>query len=375
MKETCYKWIFTAPVDGAGLKARFNRLAEQGWELDHQGDGTFFFARFKRTSRKELRYDVALTPQFRTVEELNELAEHRRDSGWEPIGTINGLDVFVSMPCQEPENINDSVYDRKCLLSRGVLGILLPLLSVLFCAFVSGQKSWYLSNLDALGKIFLPPMAVCSVIWVIWYLFRCVRPAKTPPPSLFLWGRSALVCGLFLFWLLIPVSIVFDLLSVGWALGLLLAGAAIWLVSRRIEKGIAPLLLVIGCVLLGSLGLNHILPDSQLYDTGSSSWRSSLTELIHAEDLGLEDMTLLSAEYDKSGSLLVTKTSCTEEWDGFELVCERYSCLTRGLAEEVSRDLQGRFLVVQEGRDVLALRTSQEIPGAEQVMEEKLLEK
>lgn len=378
MKNSGFRWIFVPTGDYLGLRRRLNRLAKSGWELVWEGDGSRFLARVQATERTELRYDVEIAPFLRDAGQLEQTVERRRQAGWEPVGTINGMDIYASMPCREPQEENNPLKNRKNWLPRGLFSLLLAALAVFLSwnwSFFS--KKWYLGNLSALlyGSRF--PMLVGGAFWAAWVILRLLRPAgKAPHPVLF-WIRSGLLTGFVLWVLLLAVCAVLDCLPVGWAcavLGLTLAGYLLgrWCWKKhtgQLSRGV--LILVVGCGLIVTQLLRVGLPDSQRYNVGSAPWRYELSDVVRAEDLGQGETEFLSAEYDWDGSLLVRRSSYQEEWEEFRLECERYSCLTPGLAALVERDVTQRhpdFQVVRQGRTVMALWTSEEIPGAEEIL-------
>lgn len=373
MKNSCFRWIFFPSGDYLGLRRRLNRLAESGWELKQEGDGSRILARFQRTERTELRYDVETAPFFRDAGQLEQTVERRRQAGWEPVGTINGVDIYASMPCREPQEENDRMKNRRAWLPRGVISLLLIGLAIVISwnwHFFSG--SWYLGNVSALlyGGRF--PLLAGGAFWAAWVIWRLIDPGEKPPRPALFWLRTGLLAGFLLWVLLLLVSVVLDCLPLVWGcavLGLTAAGyfLARWSWKQRtgqISRSV--LILVLGCGLIATLLLRVGLPDDQRYSVGSAPWRYELSDIVRAEELGRGEAEFLSAEYDRGGSLLVRKSSYQEEWEDFRLECEYYSCLTPGLAALAERDMTEKhpdFQVVRQGRSVVALWTSEEIPA------------
>ncbi|MCD7837414.1 MAG: hypothetical protein LUG65_00700, partial [Clostridiales bacterium] len=132
------------------------------------------------------------------------------------------------------------------------------------------------------------------------------------------------------------------------------------------------------CTLLAAQLLPLVLPDSQRYSEGSASWRGSLTDVVRAEDLEMDDLNFISAEYDKDGSLLVSRSTYREEWEELSLSCQYDRCLTAGLASQVAEEIRADHpdaVIVVQGRQVVALWSPEELDEeAVQATLEALLE-
>jgi hypothetical protein len=105
VKESRTRFLAFSLGDYEGVRHYLDTLAEQGWELT--GRSGWLTGRFRRTRRTELRYDVVPSRLARTPEELEQTVEQRRREGWEPVDTIWGMDIYRSMPCQQPERPDD----------------------------------------------------------------------------------------------------------------------------------------------------------------------------------------------------------------------------------------------------------------------------
>ncbi|MCD7929171.1 MAG: hypothetical protein LUF86_03315 [Clostridiales bacterium] len=374
LKDSRLKWIFLPTGDYLALRHRLNRLAEQGWELAEAGDRCCFFARFQPTERTELRYDTEVAPLLRDENQLRETVERRERLGWSPVGTVNGVDVYVSQPCRYPEPENDPAENRRRWRARGVLS----LVAVALAALLTWQwrwfsVPWYLGNAAALLFLSRFPLLVGGCLWAAWVLLRQIVPWKGEPRTGLAWVRSALQAGFYLWVVVLLAALVLDQLPLVWACGVLAAALAVLLLCpRRWCKwtgfaGQSLLVLVVGCVLLISQLLPLALPDSQRYSAGSASWRGSLTDVVRAEDLDLDDLTFVSAEYDQDGSLLVSRSTYREEWEELRLNCQYDCCLTAGFARQVAEEIRAAHsdaVIVIQGRQVAALWSSEELDEA-----------
>ncbi|MCC8074733.1 MAG: DUF2812 domain-containing protein [Clostridiales bacterium] len=374
LKDSRLKWIFLPTGDYLALCQWLNRLAEQGWELAETGDGSCFFARFRPTERAELRYDTEIAPILRDEDQLRETVERRERQGWSPVGTVNGVDVYVSQPCRYPEPEDDPTGNRRRWRARGVL----TLVTVVLAALLSWQWSWfnatwYLGNTAALLYLSRFPLLIGGGFWAAWVLLRQLTPWKNEIRTGPAWVRSALQAAFYLWAVLLLAALVLDQLPLAWACVVLAVALAVLLLGRRGWRkwtgfaGQSLLALVVGCTLLISQLLPLALPDSQRYSAGSASWRGSLTDVVRAEDLGLDELSFVSAEYDRDGSLLVSRSTYREEWEELRLSCQYDRCLTAGLASQAAEEIRtahpGAVIVVR-GRQVVALWSPEELDEA-----------
>lgn len=360
MKERCFKWIFSAPGDHAGLCQRLNRLAADGWELDWDGDGNALLAQFIRTERTELIYNTEPAPLLRDAGQLEAAVEQHRQAGWEPVGTINGVDVYCSMPCRAPQAMAN-LTDHHRVYGSGILTLLAFAAGVILCwSWQWFGAQWYSSNLSVFLYLSRFIYTAAAVYWGLWTLFHLIRPVKKPPRAAWFWFRSVLLAGQYLWWILALSSVVLTLLPIGWALGLLVIGIAATVLLRAWHWNVSRVLLA-GCILLAALGLHPFFPDVHLYSEGSAAWRSGLTGIVQAETLGEGEKTLLSVEYEESGSLLAQKRAYQESREGLQIKCEHYSCATAALAALIKQELETQnpdSCIVSQGRSVMLLEVS-----------------
>ncbi|MCD8188801.1 MAG: hypothetical protein LUD78_01015 [Clostridiales bacterium] len=374
LKNSRLKWIFLPSGDYLALRRRLDRLAEQGWELAEAGDGSCFFARFQPTERTELRYDTEVAPLLRDENQLRETVERRERLGWSPVGTVNGVDVYVSQPCRYPEQENEPAENRRHWRARGVLSLVTAVLAALLAGRWSWfTDPWYLGNTAALLYLSRVPLLVGGVLWTAWVLLRQLTPWNREPRAILAWMRSALQAGFCLWAVLLLTALVLDRLPPAWACGVLAVALLVLLLGRRGWRkrtgfaGQSLLALVVGCTLLVSQLLPMALPDSQRYSAGSASWRGSLTDVVRAEDLGLDDLAFISAEYDKDGSLLVSRSTYREEWEELRLSCQYDRCLTAALADQVAEEIRAAHpdaVILVQGRQVAALWSSETLDEA-----------
>ena len=151
MKETCWKLFCYLIIDHRAAQAWLNRMAEDGWELVHIYFG--LFARFRRTERTDLSYFLDWAdPKYLETSDYLQLCS---DAGWEPVQTVDYLNLYASRPGTSPAPIQtDSELEyrrfRQKALRRMALGgviafvvtplILLPLLLLPSSANVSPQE-------------------------------------------------------------------------------------------------------------------------------------------------------------------------------------------------------------------------------------------
>ncbi len=331
--------------DALGLEERLNRLAAEGWELDWTGDGTALFGQFQRTERTELCYHVEIPPLFRDEEGVKQAVERRERDGWEPVGTINGLDVYAAMPCRFPQKPCDLVEQNRNWMPRGILSIILTLAVICLCWFGNFfNQPWYLNDWSVILHLSRLPVTLLGAYWIGWNLCRIIKPVEKAGSPLFFRLRWALLAAFYLWTLCLLMSVVLTVLPMAWSVGtaalgvILVCGTAALQQVRdgRLTKSI--ILTLLGAVLLLTCVLNLVLEKPHRYSVGNASWRMSLIEMVHREDLTDTKAELLSVEYDKEGSLLVQKETYEEDWADMRLKCKRYSCLTESLAKQVERD-------------------------------------
>lgn len=364
MKNTKYAWIYSPSGDELALREYLNCLASEGWELEApNGNGIIcYLAKFRRTSRSELRYDVE--PRgFCTEEELQAKVELRAAEGWEPVCTMNGVNIYSSMPCRSPQ-FSDSWCDngKSSSVFLGI-SILAYLLSSAFAVLWNHlHPVWYLSHLDAYLHLTVIPFAVVSISLAVWSLLRFVHSAEQPAqPKLFTLRRIMLGSLVLWRWLLI-CSILFTFLPLLWALGVILGVILLHLLLQFDE------LLCTGCALLLTIVLVAAMPVQDASNISGLPWRSSGTNILTAEQLNLAEGALIYADMEENGSFLVQCVSYSEKREGIRIESRVYTCLTERLTKQVEADLRERFpsyTVYRSGRKTAAVWTSASLTAEE----------
>lgn len=366
MAEKKRSWFFFSSGDAPAVCKRLNRLAQQGWKLDESEDCTAFWVRLRPTARKELRYDVAQARAGRTQEELREEVQLRSARGWEPVATINGMDIYCSAPCAlpEPEKVRVT---RKGLLWGQLPALLLStaFLALLFWTEHTGGGRWYLQHTSAFLHFALYPGGIGLGLWVLWLGLRWNSPERASEGLM--WLRSALsVLGLVWLWLLLGACAL-DWLPdvVAGILVLAVTGGLVWHQirwSRRSGELYRPtVLLILGASILLAVALRQALPD----EAGTKA------QVLSASDFGLEAGKLELAEVHSAGSLFVERITYSETWSGdLYLSQELYCCCNEAMAKQVASDLckdlgtapaeqwfseNGSKMLVQRGNQVLRL--------------------
>lgn len=345
MREERYIWLRFSPGDYLGLREKLNSLAQEGWELAEERDCACFFARFTRTARTELCYDTEPARLLREAEAVRERVLRREAEGWEPVATLNGVDIYRSIPLRfpkphEPDRERGKITPRRILTERWCLadGGALLLLAAAVAAVLGGGEAWYLSNL----QLYLRgtgAFAVAALLYfAVWQGTVLLGKRPKQPKRWAVYFRSALG-ALGLVWLgLGLVMLALDYLSVPVALlvsacGLAALGAASGLWRRkdyRLYRQVAAL--SVGVVILSAVLLSTAYPagerDDFLDEFSRLQYRGE--PVMQLEKLGLEGEALLSGSYERHGSLLVTYTGYSEWWtvDGEDvsLATQVYQC-------------------------------------------------
>ncbi len=184
-----HKWtLFTfSRGDFKTLERYLNEQAEKGWELERVG----ILARWKRTERTDLVYNVDLSNPKQDVNDRKSYADLCTEAGWELTAYANRMYIFKSLPHSyaipihtdpelERKNYN-RYYIRSTILS--VVALAAYLAFWLFISTALGnsmlgdiqevQGQWMTSWLSVGLNIALPLWAV----WAVWKLIDFVRAA------------------------------------------------------------------------------------------------------------------------------------------------------------------------------------------------------
>lgn len=335
MRATKRGWFLFSPADAEAVSRRVNRWAQQGWDLAEETDGRRFFVSLERTNRKELMYHVEPAMPGRTAENLRKHVQEREALGWEPVATLNGMDLYRSKPCCIPQAVPRTQQRRAVFVVEGAKLFFWLLLTVLAFYIRTTQEAWYLSHLGIFWHVAAFPMAFFTVLFLLWFVVKWDVPSANH--DVFLWLRSGLsVVSRFGVWLFL-CCLALDWMPLGYAVALMLVGTLLVLClhSRR-HMVVSPTLLQVlvigvGVVLAGSL--HTILPGTYI----------PIQDTLSAEDFQLTTGQLDYQESDQQGSLLVTELNYGESWsDDVYFSGETYRCYSPGMAKKVMGDLLAR---------------------------------
>lgn len=358
MKKVQYQWFFFCPDDILAVEERLNALAKKGWELKKGQDGWHMLARFQRTERTELCYSVERAPLLRDAEEIAQEVERHEKHGWEAVGTVNGMDIYASSPCQAAEKL----LRKKVNYTMEIVALaVICVASVTLCGELPRfMDVWYLGNLSAYLTLSFAPV---SYGWRVWILSRLLRGRVK---TVRMW-ISSLLMVLFCAWtLLLPICVLLDWLPVMWACGVIITAiiALSTMYFALKQRGKSLVALVLGLTLVTSLALKTVRPVQERYSVGSAPWRSSLTDVVTAEALDRTTGDFVSAEYSKQGSILVQRTAYSERWKELRLEYESYHCFTKTLAKLVEQDVKAQhpsWTITTENNTVRCLWVSEPI--------------
>lgn len=364
MRDTRLSWFLFSALDAAAVEQRLNAYAKKGWRLDESEDCSCAFVRLKRTERKDLQYCVLPSVPSRSEDELRAEIQRQRELGWEGVATINGLDIYRSVPCYEV------TYDkqRHRLSGKALLKPLIPI-GLGACGLIIGQgllnePMWYLNHVSALLHYTCFPAVLGAVLWLLCLLRKAISSEKGCVPLM--WLRSALtLLACVWVWMLVGTWLLDALPLMGALIGFLLATAAVVVCQIQLSRSNRVLCVnVISWILLGCVLVGIVAPKF-VPQTGREIPVLSVTQL------GVEDGDREYTEYASSGSFLVTSAEYGEVWSGGVCLSEEvYICRTSGLAEQVAADLMkqqgqayaplwysedGSRMIIQDGNTVLKL--------------------
>lgn len=351
MKNTKYCWLYYSPADYPFLRTKLNSLAEQGYELAKPADGTCYLGKFQPTDRSELRYDVE-PRAFCTAEELQMMVELRAAQGWEPICTVNGMNIYSSMPCHQVSTFESKEEEKRRLRPLLLPQLFLCLASVCFpFLWDIFHDVWYLDYFTLFIHLFGPLAAASGLFVILSTLLHFKHPINIRL-------RTIALTLVRLWWMLLPISIVLTLVPIPWAAGVLFGGVLLWLLFRVNALSFA------GCVLFFSLVIHSLLPTEGFSSDSGMAWQNTLSDIVTAEQLDQNPTDFLSAEYHKTGTFLTYQSTYSEKWSDLRIESIHYTCLTEALARGVEADLHEHYpsyTVSREKNVVLALWTSADI--------------
>jgi hypothetical protein len=383
MAKERYFWFRFSPGDYVGIREKLNELAAQGWMLAEEQDGSCYVARFCPTTRTELYYDTEPSEPLRQQEDVQRRVQARQAAGWENVATLNGVDIYRSLPLRYPkrEAVDDGdkrLTYKQHLLRRWALStsLMLVLAVLTVGSLLYSGNEWYLSNLQLFLRLTCIPGGLGVLYTLLWrgkILF-----AKTP--------KAASKAGLYLrsvlgvlgtLWLALGgVALALELVAwpsallvmLCWAVAMISA-TGLWqrkdsFLHRQAEA------LITGVAALSLAGLTMVAPAAPTASLFHAAERQDYSgSVVYGEDLGIEG-TLLSADWARQGSALVTYTSYSEWWDvdgeTITVSTQCYQCrfgTAAWLEEQLTRQTKGGT-VYRQGNWVLVVRSSSDLPEA-----------
>ena len=330
-------WFSFLSPDSPGVERYLNRLAEQGWALPELTDCRTFSLIMEPTTRNDLRYCIITGKAGRSDGEILETVSRMRELGWEPVATVNQFDIYESMPCREVET--PERHGTWVELFRPLGGwLLLAALSVLLVQFARTQgisvlTDWFLSNTGVFLHYFGAFYAAIGLYLLLWSIICCARRNRKASATGWVLFRGLFPALAVLWTILLTAAIMTDLVShPAYSLLLigLVVGAAVWLYRafrmETPEKLIPGLSAVLAIGLLLSLALHQAFPPESRAEMGRCGWRTSLTEVVRGEALGLDDSPVQAVSYERNGSWFVVRTGYWEDREEVRLSSAVYHC-------------------------------------------------
>lgn len=354
------KYLYFISADAGHLQTRLERLAKKGLELtDVRG---LFTGEFEATGRADLRY---LVLPFGAEKNFPRTADFS-SFGWVLMGGFNGMAVFKSLPCVEPDTegliqkleADGCIHPDRFSVPASIV-LLLALCGLLFW-WMGRSGAWYLSytgicELVLFGVTLV--LAAANLVTLRTYASAWVHGLTIP-----------ILVGEMYFAVVLSQLDRTDQPVYFAVLLLILALACIvslWNRNRWLGGALGGICLVVLC-----LGL--IFPQTvAMESTGSLRGAAAGEKIVTLADLGCEE-AVQGASYRTGGTFLVRRTTYWEYSDEAEASSVVYTCLTGSLAESVAQDAQrksggdGRTLVLRSGRTV-AVVTCNEPFTAEQI--------
>ena len=339
LKKQKKLWFAYLPLDSKGVERLLNNQAKQGWALAVEQDGIALRIPIEKTNRSDLRYHVTCA-MLRKETNLSQELEHKRAQGWKPVATVNYFDIYESMPCQEPKSQQEQGRKRLCFAALCAwLLVVLGMTALGIIAWINRvplpmDDTWYLSNLSLFLRVTLPLFGVGSVYYLSWLVNQGRRvKKKTLPTYVGMCLRSALRLGA-IAWLVVGwIALIGDLVTDGRMLCLLVLLLAVasavcghkfcWGKPETLRSALS---LVVALVFGLSLLLAAVTPPQSRAEIGTCSWRNTLSDVVHAEDLGVQPEQIQAASYERTSSLLVTRTAYWESWEDGALSSTVYQC-------------------------------------------------
>ena len=320
------KFLYFLSADARHLQTRLDRLKDRGLELEST-EG-FFCGEFRETLRRDLRYLVVPCGGNRHFPQNDDFAHY----GWELVGGFNGMAIFKSVPCAEPdaEGLPTKLRQDGCVREdRWTLPLTLVLLLawtllLLFWLTRWNLSAWFLSY-GTMGRIFLLGASVlvtaANLVTLRSYASAWIH-GLTPP----------ILVGSLLVLVLLTMLDETDhpLYFAGFLILIALACAVtLWIKARALGLGLSAVCLLVLCV-----GL--VFPNVSWSESSGKGLHNEMADrpVVQLSDLGVED-ALTGTGYQNEGTFLVRNTSYWEISETASVSSQVYHCLSWGLANDV----------------------------------------
>ena len=322
------KYLYFLSCDAAHLQTRLERLAKKGLALVST-DG-LFTGLFEETKRDDLRYLVIPYGNARNFPRTDDFSTF----GWALLGGFNGMAIFCSLPCVEPDEAGlrqkleqDGCVHRDRLTPFLLLAGLLVMIGLLAWRMMHpglGQ-AWYSTYLNAGTPVVTGALAALAAAYVV---------SLRSYVSAWVHGFTPLVMVGGLFFLLLLGLLGESGDKVFFILLLLVMAAALvftlWHRSRPTAFVMAGLCLVTLAAGLLSPNLDRTAAAGRElhYETADKA-------VIQLTDLGI-DGELRGSGYQVDGTFFARWTAYWELTDEASVSSEVTRCLTRGIADDVT---------------------------------------
>lgn len=320
------KFLYFLSADARHLETRLDRLRDRGLELTST-EG-FFCGEFQKTLRTDLRYLVVPCGGNRHFPQNDDFAHY----GWELAGGFNGMAIFKSIPCAEPdqEGLLAKLRQDGCLREERWT---VPLLMVLLLAFT--VLIWFGMGLNVAGPWFLSYRALGG--WILLGVSLVVTLANLVTlrsyPSAWVHGLTPpILVGSLLVLVLLTMldETAHPLYFAGFLVLIALACAVtLWLRARKLGLGLAAVCLLVLCV-----GL--VFPNVNWSESSGKGLHNQVADrhVVQLTDLGVEE-PLTGTGYETEGTFLVRSTSYWELSENTSVSSQVFHCLSWGMANRV----------------------------------------
>lgn len=320
------KYLYFLSADARHVQTRLDRLAQKGLELvSTEG---LFSGEFEQTSRTDLHYLVVPCGGYRHFPREDNYGRF----GWSLAGGFNGMAIFKSVPCADPdqEGLLSKLKQDGCIREERWT---VPLLMVVLLAFT--VLLWFGMGMDAAGPWFLSYRALGGRIILGVSLVVTISNLVTlrSYPSAWIHGLTLPVLvgsllGLVLLTMLDETA--HPLYFAGLLVLIALACAVtLWLRNRKLGLTLAGVCLAVLCV-----GL--MFPNVNRTESSGKGLHNQVADkpVIQLTDLEQEG-ELTGTGYETEGTFLVRSTSYWEMSEEASVSSQVYHCLSWGLANDL----------------------------------------